>query len=66
MLKKLNFSLLMIVNLELLKINLEQQGIYFNNNNNNNNNNNKIRVVAWNEFKISNSFTLETSFFGYD
>lgn len=23
------------------------------------------RVVAWNDFKITNSFTLENSFFGY-
>jgi hypothetical protein len=23
------------------------------------------RVVSWNEFKIMNSFTIETSFFGY-
>lgn len=23
------------------------------------------RVVAWNEFKVDNSFTLETSFYGY-
>ncbi|KAL4478961.1 hypothetical protein ABPG72_019398 [Tetrahymena utriculariae] len=27
---------------------------------------NTARVICWNELKISNSFTLETSFFGYD
>jgi len=27
---------------------------------------NTARVVAWRELKISNSFTLETSFFGYN
>jgi hypothetical protein len=26
---------------------------------------NTARVVVWNEFKVMNSFTLETSMFGY-